>query len=83
MDKSEYRCKDLFEGSLIYSKGQELLRLEPEGDFFWFVFQDDNNMCESLANLFWAGKIEVNAKHFADSISTLKNRIFSIKSGGR
>jgi len=80
---NEYRCKDLFEGSLLYSKGQKLLRFEPEGDFFWFVFENDNDLCESLANSFWAAEIEVNAKHFSDAISTLKNRIFSLKSERR
>lgn len=73
-----YKTKDLYEAALIYAKGQKLLNLEGESEFYWFVFEDKKT-CEKLANKYWQGSAIVNAKTFADAIRTLKDRIFAQK----
>ncbi|OGE25741.1 hypothetical protein A2780_02530 [Candidatus Daviesbacteria bacterium RIFCSPHIGHO2_01_FULL_41_45] len=75
---NEYKTRDLHEAAFLYAKGKKLLRLEGGGREFWFVF-DEADGCEVLANSYWANEVEVLAKSYADSLRTLKDRVFSRK----
>jgi hypothetical protein len=71
-----YLTKDLGEAAALISKGAKMLRLQQESSFFWFVFQD-KPLCEKLSNEFWSGELQVSAKTYADSIRSLKDRLFA------
>lgn len=72
----EFKSTDLYESSFLYASGQNLLRLEGESQQRWFVF-DNREQCERLSNTYWSKKAVVNAKEYADSIRTLKDRLFA------
>ncbi|OGH26144.1 MAG: hypothetical protein A3C30_03470 [Candidatus Levybacteria bacterium RIFCSPHIGHO2_02_FULL_40_18] len=74
--KDIYRTKDLSEAAALTAKGAKLLRLEQEQNFYWFVFADKNS-CEHSSNAYWAGELQVDAKEYATSIKTLKDRLFA------
>lgn len=76
----EYKTKDIFEASWIYSQNIPLLRLEPDKGYYWFVF-DDAQHCESLSSMYWSQKASGNIKVFVSSLKTLKDLLFSRKSG--
>lgn len=73
-----YFTKDLSEAAAIFCKNAKLLRLKQEQNFYWFVFQD-KQLCEQLSNSYWAGELQVSAKTYADSLKSLKERVFSRK----
>ncbi len=73
---NEFSTKDLYEASALHSLGQKLLRLEGEGNQYWFVFAD-KDLCKKLSDSYWAGEVEVNAKSLTNSIRELKDRIFA------
>ena len=75
---SDYLVKDLYEASYLYSIKQPLIRLEREDNFFWFVFKD-KIACEKLANDYWSSLAMGNIKDYADSIKSLKDRLFAQK----
>lgn len=75
-EKYTYHTKDLAEAAAILAKGRRLLRLQPQEDYFLFVFEDEKQ-CEEIANSFWSGELRVNAKGYADALRTLKDRIFA------
>ena len=75
--KKYYRTKDLYEASAIYASEKKLLRLEREGKFYWFIFEGSE--CEELADQYWTGEMNVNAKAYADAIRSLKDRVFAQK----
>lgn len=77
MDK-QYKTKDIYEAAWIYSQEVKLLRIEPDGRYFWFVF-DDEKSCNSLSPLYWTQKASGNIKQFVNSFKTLKDLIFSQK----
>ena len=71
-----YRTKDLAEaGALVYLK-QQLIRMEREGRICWFIFEDKEE-CGKLSNQFFFGECSVNARDYYETLSRLKNRIFS------
>ena len=78
--KDEHFVKDLYEAGYLQATKKTLIRLERENNFFWFVFQDKAD-CEKLAASYWAGTAVGNIKDFADSLKTLKERLFSHKNG--
>lgn len=71
-----YFTKDLSEAAAILCSGAKLLRLEQEQNFYWFVFQD-KSLCERLSSSYWAGELQVSAKTYADSLKSLKERVFA------
>ncbi|MEX0617020.1 MAG: DUF5659 domain-containing protein [Candidatus Woykebacteria bacterium] len=75
---SEYLVKDLYEAAYLYSSKQTLKRLAQENNYFWFVFENKVS-CEKLANDYWAGKAIGNIKDYADSLQSLKKRLFAQK----
>lgn len=76
MEKNEYLTKDLHEAAAVLAEGQKLLRLDPQDDHFLFIFQGKEK-CEEIANAFWSGELKVSAKKYADSLRTLKDRLFA------
>jgi len=74
--KDVYFCKDLMESSALLCTGAKLLRLEATSTFCWFVFADKKR-CEELSNHYWSGDLQTSAKAYADSIRSLKDRLFS------
>ena len=71
-----YYTKDLSEAAAILCSGAELLRLEQEQDFYWFVFQDKKS-CEQFSNAYWNSKLQVSARTYANSLKSLKERVFA------
>ncbi len=77
MDQNnQYRCRDLYLASFIYSQGQEFIKIERLGNICWFIFKDKSS-CDQLESLFWANKASANPRSFSDSIRTLKSLIFT------
>lgn len=75
-----YRTKDIFEASWIYSQNIPLLRMEPDGNYFWFVFNDPISS-QKLSTTYWSQQATGNIKQFVNSLKTLKDLVFSQKHG--
>lgn len=75
MEIDECRTKDIGEASAILASNIKLLRLDREGPFYWFVFEDIDTA--KVADNYWSGELMVSAKKYNDSYKTLKDRIFS------
>jgi len=71
----EYRTKDLGEAGALVTKNVKLLRLENQGEFYWFVFEGSN--VKKIADEYWNGDLIVPAKIYNDSIRSLKDRLFA------
>ncbi len=71
----EYKTKDLGEAGSLIVKGENLIRIERNGKVCWFVFQDKAE-CLRISNLFFFGRLEVNARDYFEALGRLKNRIF-------
>lgn len=82
MDKQNniYKTKDIFEASWIYSQNIKLIRLEPDGKYYWFIFEDKQTS-EKLSFDYWSQKADGNIKQFVNSLKTLKDMVFSQKGG--
>ena len=76
MDKDVYLTKDLYEAAALYSANQKFLGLEREGQFYWFAFEN-KEVCQKISDDFWAKRVKVDAKSYAEAIRTLKDRIFA------
>lgn len=72
---NEYRTKDIYLASVL-AANQLSIRLQPESDFYWFVFSDPEK-CKQLVNDFWQNKLNVNAKDLVTAIKDLKTRVFA------
>ncbi|EKD57939.1 MAG: hypothetical protein ACD_57C00082G0004 [uncultured bacterium] len=71
----EYKTKDLGEAGALVTKNVRLLRLENQGEFYWFVFA--NAGAEKIANDYLSGDLLVPAKLYNDSLRSLKDRLFA------
>lgn len=71
-----YKTKDIFEASWIYSQNVPLIKLEPDGRYFWFVFEDKEK-ATGLSSSYWSQKATGNIKNFVNSLKTLKDLVFS------
>ncbi len=80
MEKKDdlYQTKDIFLASFLLAHQKRLLRLNPEGKFFWFIFEDKES-CEDLASSFWNGDGQVSARDFVNSFRNLKDMLFAQK----
>jgi hypothetical protein len=76
MENKFYKTKDLAEAGALITKKQHLIKMDREGAICWFIFSD-RQICEDLANRFFFGELLVNAKDYHQTLSVLKNRIFS------
>ncbi len=74
--KEQYKTKDLAEASALLSLDNPLTQIERQGNTCWFIFEDKEK-CDALSNQYFFGKLMVNARDFYESMSRLKNRIFS------
>jgi len=72
---NEYRTKDIYLASVL-AANQLSARLQPERDFYWFVFSNPEQ-CEQLVNDFWESKLSVDAKGLVTAIKDLKTRVFA------
>jgi len=73
---TEYKTKDLGEAAALLSNSVRLLRLEKDGNIFWFVF-DEKTKSERLSDKYWSGDLMVNAKGYDNALRTLKDRLFA------
>jgi hypothetical protein len=71
-----YKTKDIYEGSALIAAKARFLFLEPEGSFYWFVFED-TLACRNISDQYWRNELTVKAKDYAEAIKTLKDRIFA------
>ena len=71
-----YKSKDIFESAWIYSQNIKLLQLEPDGRYFWFVFENDS-LCQKLSANYWNQTATGNIKQFVNALKTLKDLVFS------
>lgn len=74
--KKEYRTKDLAEAGALLLTNQNLMRIDREGKTCFFVFEDQVT-CTQISSSFFFGKLLVNAREYYETLSRLKNRIFS------
>lgn len=72
------KTKDFYLGSALLASNCKLIKLEPEGNFYWFVFADSDR-CRRLSDAYWANELEVLAKSYAEAIRSLKDRLFANK----
>lgn len=75
--KEEYKTRDLAEAGALIVEGQQLKRIERQGQICWFIFENKQK-CEELSNKFFFGNLLVNAREFYETLARLKNRIFAI-----
>lgn len=81
MDKAyidEYFTKDLGEAAGLICSSVQLLRLQKESKFFWFIFAN-KSVCEQLANDYWSGGLKLDARRYSEVLRSLKDRLFSQK----
>jgi len=71
-----YKTKDIYEASALLAYNLKLVRLEPEHNFYWFIFEN-NDVSRKTADRYWRGDLLVNAEQYADAIRTLKDRLFA------
>lgn len=74
--ENEYLTKDIYEAAAILARGQRLLRLQLQWDYFLFVFEGKAHS-EKIADAFWSGLDIGSTKAYADALRTLKDRIFA------
>lgn len=75
-NRTECFVKDIYAASALFGAGKKLLRLQREGKFYWFVFENKLG-CEKLLDKYWQGKNIIPPRVYADAIRTLKDRLFS------
>lgn len=76
-NSDELRTKDLYEAGFLIAKGLKLLRLERERAIFFFVLSNKDKKADELRDLYWSGDGLVSGRVYADSIRTLKDRLFA------
>lgn len=76
-----YKTPDFWLSSALLAKGMRLSRLEWNGPRAFFVFENERR-CEELSQAYWNRDLAVDAKTYADSERTLKDRIHSGKPVG-
>ena len=73
-----FRSRDLSESALLLALGQKIIRVDKVGSICWFTFEDQDK-CQEISRQFWYGHCLVDAKKYYDSLTRLKNRIFSLQ----
>ncbi len=76
--KDRYFTKDLYEAAFLYASNLTLLKLEKNNKHFFFVFQEKNK-AEKLRDSFWSGNATISPNRYAESIKSLKERLFANK----
>ena len=82
MEITTYKTRDLYESAAIYARhSSDFLGTEEKGRDIFFIFSI--NPCQETAKQYYARKLQVNAKEYADAMRTCKDIIFSsLRAGG-
>ena len=72
----QFRTKDIYEASALLASDAKFLYLEPESNFYWFVFENAT-ACRTLSDSYWRNELTVHAKSLTDTIRSLKDQIFA------
>lgn len=78
-DLDVYKTKDLYEAAYLHASKLYLLDLEGTNNNFHFVFTPYNRAIE-YKEAYWANRKLIHPQVYADSIRSLKNRIFATQS---
>jgi len=78
ISSNEYLVKDIGEATALLTMGIKVIRLEPEANFYWFVFGEKKE-CEKLSGEYWSGDLMVSAKTYSTNFRMLKDRLFAQK----
>lgn len=73
--ENEYKTRDIGEATALLTLKRKFLRLDNDGDFFWFVFKDKKTSL--IADRYWSGALKVGAKDYNNCFKDLKDRIFA------
>ena len=76
----QYKTKDIFEAAWLYSQDTPLEGMDKDSSYYWFIF-DSSNLTENLPEKYWKQTATGNIKRFVDSYKTLKDLLYSQKSG--
>jgi hypothetical protein len=71
-----YQTKDLHEAGCLLALGFRLVEVQTEGRVMWFQFVEQAAAAKA-AEAYWSGVAVVGAKAYADSLRTLKDRLFA------
>jgi hypothetical protein len=77
INNSTYSTKDIAETAALIVQGQELVRIEKEGNTCWFIFNNSDH-CRKISNQFFFGDLLVNAREYYEAMKRLKNRVFAM-----
>ena len=76
--KNEFKSNDFYQAVVLKTAGIPLIRLEKTADrYFNFIFDDSDNLAESILLKFWNKKMQLDAKSFVENINEIKARIHS------
>ncbi len=73
-----YQTSDLSEAALLDAARAKLLRMEPTGNRYWFVYANRGE-CARIVDSYWSREAMVNAKDYADALKGLKDRIYAMR----
>lgn len=74
--QSTYRTKDLAEAAAMLVCKQKLTSIERQQQTCWFIFAQADK-CRKISDKFFFGELLVDARQYHESLSLLKNRIFT------
>ncbi len=79
---SEYRVRDLAVASYLQTAGAELISIEPQPGFAFFVFSD-TNFCSQLEQRFWSYEaVDVSPRSLIENYRNLRSQAMN-RAGGR
>ena len=75
-----YGVSDLGQATALSCSGFEIIELAPNPDSERVTFYfKPNKELDRATRLYWAGKLNVDAKQFWQEMKNLKSRLYSIK----
>ncbi|OQA83424.1 MAG: hypothetical protein BWY29_00281 [Microgenomates group bacterium ADurb.Bin238] len=74
-NEREFYTKDIGEAAALLTAHIQLIRLERENTFFWFVFE--NKDCELIRSAYWSGELNQSVKLYNANLRWLKDRVFA------
>ena len=76
MEAEVLKVRDLPVVAVLIMNKCDFIDMERKGNVCWFIFKKKER-AEKLQNAYYEGSLEVNAKHFYDTVRDLKGKIFS------
>jgi hypothetical protein len=73
-----FKTKDIYEASALIATNANLITLEADRGFYWFVFENATS-CRKVSDSYWSNRLTILAKSYAEAIRSLKDRIFASK----